>query len=477
VPAARPYLGLSPGDRSRKLGQGLTQLSLVEHALCPLDAEASLRPNLVHTTEYFYTDRRRQRRKATVRVIAPDGLSAYDELYLWGLLALNFAQPEPAIEFHATPHYCLRQLGLIDPLLHRGGKTYELFRSAIERLSAVTYQNSGFYDPVRAEHAEVSFGFLSYRLPLDRDSSRAWRFYWNPLFFEICRASGSALAFDLDTYRELDVSGRRLYLLLKKMFWRCETTLPFDLRHLAVNVLGFSSVQPMWRLKARTQKCIERLIEHGILKLPDGGSVKSLFRKQATGRYAVVFQRGPHFDRSAKAAAKIVDSPYYELLELIGFDSPSIARILRSYSAKLVSEWADITLAAREQRGEAFFKVGPEAYFLDNIRQAAKGNRTPPDWWRDLRRAEERERRRSNTGDPEAAFDRYLEAEAREAFSLVTDRIFGELSHAGVNETEARNKARYIARQNLKHQFYREHPECRPAEPVDQATRHDSDDE
>lgn len=450
----------------RKLKQGLSQLSLVEHALCPLDAEASLRPNLVHASEYFYTDRGGQRRKATARVLCPEGLSAYDELYLWGLLALTFSQQEPATEFLATPHYCLRQLGLIDESLHRGGKTYDLFRAAIERLSAVTYQNDGFYDPLRGEHCRVSFGFFSYRLPLDDDSSRAWRFYWDPLFFEICRASGSALAFDLDTYRQLETADRRLYLLLKKFFWRHDTTLPFDLRHLAVNVLGFSPTQATWRLKVRTEKCIERLVEHGILTLPVGGSIKSLFRKQAKGRYSIVLQRGPHFDRTSKATTSVVDSPHYELLEAIGFDRPSIARILRNYSTKLVGQWADITLAARERNGETFFKVGPQAYFLDNIKHAAQGTRTPPDWWRELRRAEERRRRRTVNDDPDAALDRYLETEAREAFDNVTDRIFAQLSGEGMDQTEARHRARYIARANMQAQFYREHPECRPSEPA-----------
>jgi hypothetical protein len=444
----------------------LTQLSLVEHALCPLDDQASLRPNLNHTAEYFYTDRQGQRRKAAARVVAPDGLSAYDELYLWGLLALNFAQPQPTVEFSATPHYCLRQLGLIDGSHQRGGKNYELFRSAIERLSAVTYQNTGFYDPIRGEHCDVSFGFFSYRLPLGQDSSRAWRFYWDGLFFEICKASGSGLAFDLDTYRQLDTASRRLYLLLKKIFWRRSTTLPFDLRHLAVNVLGFSATQEAWRLKAKVAACIERLVDGGILVVPGGGPLKSVFLKQAKGRYAVVFERGPQFDRASATKASVIDSPHYELLETIGFDVPSIARILRSYSSKLVGEWADITLAARESHGEAFFKVGPPAYFLDNIRHASQGNRTPPDWWRELRKAEERKQARATHDDPEAALDRYLEAEAREAFANVTARIFADLSGAGIDATEARYRARYIARQNMKVQFYREHPECRPAEPA-----------
>ncbi|HEY1598864.1 MAG TPA: hypothetical protein VGG64_04635 [Pirellulales bacterium] len=174
------------------------------------------------------------------------------------MLALTFSQPEPTVEFSATPYYCLRQLGLIDNAFHRGGKNYELFRAALERLSAVTYQNSGFYDPLRGEHCQVAFGLFSYRLPLDQDSSRAWRFYWDPLFFEICQAAGSALAFDLDTYRRLDNASRRLYLLLKKVFHRHPAALTFDLRHLAVHVLGFSPTQAMWRLKAKVMSCIER---------------------------------------------------------------------------------------------------------------------------------------------------------------------------------------------------------------------------
>ena len=461
--AARPYVGLTPTSRLQKLGQGFSQLSLVEHALCPLDAEVSLQPHLNHTSEYFYTDRQGQRRKAVARVIAPDGLSAHDELYLWGLLALNFAQAEPAVEFQATPHYCLRQLGMIGDSLVRGGKNYELFRSAIERLSAVTYQNSGFYDPLRAEHCEVAFGFLSYRLPLGNDSSRAWRFYWDPLFFEICRASGSGLAFDFDTYRQLDTAGRRLYLLLKKMFWRREATLPFDLRHLAVDVLGFSPTQETWRLRAKVAACVERLIDAGILALPKGGSLKHLFVKKSVGRYSVAFQRGPHFDR-ASSSKQLVDSPHFELLEAIGFDHPSIARILRRYSSKLIAEWADITLAARERHGETFFKVAPQAYFLDNIRHAVDGLRTPPDWWRELRKTEERKARQTNHADHNAAFDRYLQVEAQAAFAKVTTQIFDDLSKSGMAAADARERANYIARENLKARFYRDHPECRPSE-------------
>jgi hypothetical protein len=78
-----------------------------------------------------------------------------------GLLALALAQPEPQIEFQATPHFCLRELGLISPD-SKGGKSYRLFRDALRRLAAVRYQNERFYDPVRREHREVTFGLFSY---------------------------------------------------------------------------------------------------------------------------------------------------------------------------------------------------------------------------------------------------------------------------------------------------------------------------
>ena len=97
-----------------KLGAGRAQLSLVEHALCPLDPGASLHPAPDSRGKLPSTPIG----TATcvppyVRVVRPSGLSAADEFVLWGLLALTFAQPEPGPELHALPHYCLRQLGVI----------------------------------------------------------------------------------------------------------------------------------------------------------------------------------------------------------------------------------------------------------------------------------------------------------------------------------------------------------------------------
>ncbi|MGA2035748.1 MAG: hypothetical protein ABSG68_26165 [Thermoguttaceae bacterium] len=106
-------------------------------------------------------DGNRHRKEARVRVTCPDGLSPADEFLLWGLLSLTFSQPRPTADFYATLYYCLRRLGSLDTTANRGSRNYDLFRSSIGRLSTVAYRNDHFYDPIRGEHRDVGFGFLS----------------------------------------------------------------------------------------------------------------------------------------------------------------------------------------------------------------------------------------------------------------------------------------------------------------------------
>ena len=252
---------------------GRGQLSLVEHALCPLDTAVSLKEGFIHEVDYLYTDEQRHSKKAKVRVGCLSGLSPNDEFYLWGLLALTFQQPEPSTEFYATPHYILRELGCLDAGSEstKGGENYRLFRQALARLADVTYKNERFYDPVRGEHREVSFGFLSYSLPIDPNSSRAWRLTWNTHFFEFCKAAGGYLFFDLETYRGFDVASRRLFLALKKVFHRAPTSPVYDVRHLAVNVLGFRAGLEVWRYTDHLKRCAAKLIQRQIIELPENG--------------------------------------------------------------------------------------------------------------------------------------------------------------------------------------------------------------
>ena len=378
---------------------------------CPLDCRASLRQNLRHESEYRFTDAEGHSRSANVVVHCPAGLSASDEFYLWGLLSLTFAQPVPQIDFQATPHFCLRNLGLISPN-SKGGKSYRLFRDSLRRLSAVRYQNDGFYDPIRREHRSVSFGLFSYSLPLNIDSSRAWRIVWDPIFFEYCQATASQLRFDLDKYRELDHASRRLFLLLSKVFWRSPTSPCFDVRHLAVHVLGFSEALATRTLKAKVKRCAKVLQEQDVLASPTD-EVSPLFRKQGKGQHKAQFVRGNYFDHRRPARKNIIpkDSPLHDPLRAIGFDDASIGRILTRYSTERIQLWADVTLAAIEHKGQAFFRRSPQAFFMNNIQHAAAGQRTPPDWFWAVRKQEQQRRadharevrsRRSSSGPKNA---------------------------------------------------------------------------
>jgi len=448
------------------LPNGIAQLSLVEHALCRLDAQVSLTPNSVHEAHYRYTDSQGDAKQATARVFCPLGLSPHDEFFLYGLLSLTFAQKEPTTEFVATPHYCLRHLQCISES-DRGGKQYATFREAIRRLSAVVYQNDAFFDPVRGEHRQVSFNFLSYSLPLDPESSRAWRFVWNPLWLELTQAVGGKLAFDLELYQQLDVASRRLFLLLKKIFWRMPVSPFFDVEHLAVEVLGFSPTVSIPNLKIKLLRCVQTLAEHGVLEVPNGVATQAMFRKLSKGRYQIRFRRGRYFaeDSSAGSARRnLLESPLTEPLQTIGLDDATIRRVLRDFKPRLIEEWADITLAAIERK---IIKKSPQAFFIDNLQKAVSERRTPPDWWRELRKQEERQREEQARFTPERdqstnrdhSFEVYLRQEAREIFERTMQRVFDELKSSGQAEPAARENAEYIARMHLHRQFLREHPE------------------
>lgn len=444
--------------RSQETISGRGQLSLVEHALCPLDAKSSLRSNLTHQAVYSFYDRNGHRKKAIARIDAPNGLSANDEFYLWGLLALAFREKEPSLEFRATPNFFLRQLGA----RHKpGGKDFRLFRGALRRLAAVNYQSKNFYDPIRGERCDVSFGFFSYRLPIQNESNRAWRIAWNPIFFEFCKASGGSLEFDLDVYQQLDQASRRLFLLLRKIFWRRSESPGFDLRDLAINVLGYSKSLETKTLKQRIQQCAGKLAALGIIE--DSEWVT----RESKGVFRVAFRKGQHFEymgSTRRAARDARESRFFDPLSSIGFEDAAIARIARIYKNHLIDEWADITLAAMERNGRGFFKVSPQAYFMDNIKAAAAGTRGVPDWWHELRRDEvrknassDRHKRNSQSkqeqNDARMAFASFLKNEGRETFESLVTTIFGDLTASGVDRQDARRMARTSALDHMKKQF------------------------
>lgn len=363
---------------------GIGQLSLVEHALCPLDPRQSLIENLVFDAKYFYSSPERQRSEAQAKVFSPLGLSAADELYLWGLLALTLQQPDGDSELFATPHWCLRQLGVINQTTKRGGRQYKQFAEAIKRLSAVTYMNDRFYDPVRGEHRRVSFRFFSYSLPVHLHSNRAWRISWDPVFFEMVNSASGHFRFDLAVYRELDAASRRLFLFVTKVLSRKTRLRALPLEHVAVDLLGFSPTLRPRDMKAKVSRCLKKRQEHLILKDAE------VFKTTA-GNYFVKLSRGPYFEHriaNKEEAARATECPLFETLLRIGFEHLPAARLIKKFPRRLLSEWADITQAAEERHGKAFFKKSPMAYLVDSVTNAANGTRTPPDWWMDLKRAE-----------------------------------------------------------------------------------------
>jgi hypothetical protein len=395
-----PRRPTAPSPPDSRPSHGLGQLTLVEHALCPLGTGHAGGDGAVYKTGYYYVDKNRRYKKAAVQVTTPGGLLPGDELYLWGLLALTLAEPEPDGELHATPHHCLRRLGLIDQHANRGGRQYQQFAAALDRLAQVSYASDAFYDPVRGEHRRVRFGFLSYSLPLAPGSCRAWRVAWDPVFFDLVRPLGGHLRFDLECYRTLDPAARRLFLLLSKIFCRRSHTPRFGVAHLAVDVLGFSPTLAPRHQRQKLARVVGTLAEAGVVAGP------AAFEPGPGRTVSVVLARGPRFSQPARPAGRAdADSPLWEGLLELGLDPASARRLLASAPRRVVREWLDITLAARERFGPGFFRKSPQAYLVHNVGAAVASGRTAPDWWHDLRKRE-RDRPRpvagENSGSPRA---------------------------------------------------------------------------
>ena len=174
---------------------------------------------------------------------------------------------QPQTDFYATPHWCLRQLG-IGESSKLDGKRYRLFREAIRRLAGVVYTNDQFWDPVRGEHRDVAFGFLKYSLPIDPLSSRAWHFVHDQQWFSMCQAVQGSFSFDFSVYRQLDYASRRLFLLLQKIFYRLDRSPKFEIRQLGVSTLGYSMALPTKVIKRKLVKIAENLLDLRVIELP-----------------------------------------------------------------------------------------------------------------------------------------------------------------------------------------------------------------
>lgn len=376
--------GKTPSKRYRLPGidrEGIAQLSLLETALWPLHGGRLPTPRF-ETAYTFQTSRGKQTARVTVR--SATGLEPIDEYILWGILGSTLSHPNADSVLLATPYWILKQLGM-----KTGGSQYATLRESLLRLTATSYQNTGFYNPETHEHEYVAFQFLSMLLPTVGgtgeavDNDRCWRIEWNPAFFRFCRATGGNLLFDLDLYRELTPAARRLFLKLKDRFWRSPRVF-LNVDDLTINGLGFSASRPLFKRKFDLIACIRELLDRQVIELGRGQTdPHDLFLKHGKGVYVVTFYAGEYFrcplsERTTRQQKAIADDPLYQPLRKIGVDEAAIRRLFHDFPRGQIKSWISVTDAAMHEKPQGFdgFKVSPAAFLIDGI----QNQRMPPDW-------------------------------------------------------------------------------------------------
>ena len=350
------------------LDHGMSQVSLVESALCPLDYQPGVA--LVHQSEFIYYDTQRRRRTGRVTVRAPIGLSPTDELILYGLLAISFADARPALELSATPHFLCRQLGL--PI---GGDHYGRLRESMRRLSEVTYRNSAWWDKPRSQHRDVGFHFLSHDLPSETDDDtehgrEPWTILWDPLFFRLMDQSRGFLWFDFTTYRALkNAAARRGFLLLQKIFHHREVSPQFDLRSFAVEQLGYSADLELKSIRQKVKALIKTWQELGIVA--PGQDAEAFFQKLGPGRWTLCMPRGPRFEKPASRpwppGGAITDHPAYEILQGLGLAHGEIAELFTRYKDQMIYVTRVALLSRTLSRQQRAGVEGGRALFYKNL--------------------------------------------------------------------------------------------------------------
>ncbi len=452
--------------RERSLHAGLGQLTLVEHALCPL-ASPNGNLTLVHDSRFRYIGSNGQQQLGQARVTAAHGLMPSDEVLLWGLLSI--AVQSGSSEIHATPHSILRRLHGLSSHSAHGGRDYRAFRESLRRLSGVKYACDGFYDPVRREHRDVAFGILSYDLPFERQADRAWRIAFDRLFFQYCGVAGGRLFFRWQIYRDLDVASRRLYLFLAKIFCRREWTHWLDARGLAVDVLGFAPTLDIRNVKQKLTRVVRRLTDAGVVDEHTPRDVQALFEKRSKGSYAVRLKRGPlavlrpprsvECDKTnvARLGGQTIDR-----LQQLGLTPRGIERLAVQFAADQIDLWTEITIAAKDQFGDAFFRKGPIPYLRDNLNAAAAQFRVPPDWWRRIElttevridsRASKRTKGGCSSKEADAQFVQFLRDEANHEFDSLVKQLTADLIQSGRDSMDARRCAIQLATDHWRRRF------------------------
>ena len=157
---------------------------------------------------------------------------------------------------------------------------------------------------------------------------------------------------------------------------------------MAIDVLGFSPALAPRHQRQKLRRVVAALADAGVVAGPVAFD-KHPGDTPRAGSYSVVLARGSRYVRPASPDARCDShSPLWDGLTALGFEAGAAGRLLKEFPRAAVREWLDITVAARERFGRAFFTRSPQAYLVDNLRHALASGRTPPEWWHDLRSRE-----------------------------------------------------------------------------------------
>ena len=132
-----------------------------------------------------------------------------------------------------------------------------------------------------------------------------------------------------------------------------------------------------------------------------------------------------------------------------GFDDQGTCRLIRRFPMPMLREWTDITQTAKERFGATFFRKSPQAFLVDNLKNAARGARTPPDWWHEVRRAEAQIEAMPQVANAKMTLNAPpdLSDEARQVYERIAKEMFAVFRAGGQPESAAKVNAEKFARE------------------------------
>jgi hypothetical protein len=243
-----------------------------------------------------------------------------------------------------------------------------------------------------------------------------------------------------------------------------------------VNVLGFSETIALRNLKQKVKRAALRLGAQNIIQISQNVDTRQLFVDREDGGASLRLRRGPAFRKASRQldVDAVRSLPIFEPLSAIGLDDKAIGWVAKNFRHQLIQQWADITLAAKERHGLTFFRKSPQAYFMNNLREAAENGRTPPDWWWACKREEEKriaapaakrlveqverlvDRREHSESKSEAAFLNYLRGAGRTEFDGLLRQMFADFRLNGMPVEQAHQRATEICVGHLRRRFFKE---------------------